>query len=1062
MKLCRLQQICLATALTFILLNVTACTDEFYLSENEARAYQSVLSTQANANLHFDNLQGRTLNLQFDNSTGTPRLSTTNLLVEMRRTELAQLETGSSPVSLDRLRQELEKQIDTWVAGRLQLYTGANSEQARLTQLDSVWVSFLSNPTFTYDSQRQSIMFDMRVTITLNCTIEVTALNWFLDIFFDVNGTYPLRIVINDMRLSGEASILSPFADAGRVSLQFTPQITGAVDVLENGTSVPSEVRDGTRELLSRNLSSRVDEIFEQRYDYFALTNIKLNPQSQLEITYKTRPHWLGPDSSNPTLHVVARALDGKLYHSRKTVGSWSSYTAVPFPSPSPQPAITNDPALYHAGGGQLELAAVNTNNALVYAHWRDEVWGNQQIFNPGGSSPSTGYRGKPAIAATAPGQAEIIAQDGNGNLWHLRRVNGGWLTPALVPLSAYASLYPPPYRDPVALHVGNKIVVVFVDGQSRPRAIAFDLETSLWGQPTSLNAQRFTNLAPVAVASGDGRVDLVYVGSDGSPYHRVLDVSMVNFVSGVGSTGISIVGTETKLTETFNATPVLVASGYKQLELIGRGVGNRLYHNHFVNALAPFTVDGRAVNPGWQSWTSFVDNLYGAGITTNGQVSEFAAVATRTGRTELVARGYVNTPYAQTNLFHNNYESARYGSALWKTIHWRGFENAGSQVFLGRPALVAVDRNFEIVCAGNGNGLGQPTPRSAHLGENNSTSFTHFASPFMRTTSNVVDPIALSSGPGMTDFIVMRDDGRPQHLRSINSGGGPVFTLTAPAGVTITKMSATSHGNGLIELIALGSNNCLYHWRYRNLTWSSPTLLASSIISAPALLHVGAGQLELLAVDIDYRLLRWRFVGNSWTSQIIIPATFRINNTLFGQTSVSSWGDGSVDVAVINRDTQELNHRRVGPGDETCTSPLPFTCPAPRVFANLGGRIWEDPVLTAFSPTKLNILTMQGLRWYSISASRHSNQFFPIPAPPDPRLLWSSFEYIGGDEMLVGNTAHSGSKNFAALAIRDGRIYINRNLNGCWTGFQPVIGQTTGTLFRLPVFLPNLSARGG
>jgi hypothetical protein len=369
------------------------------------------------------------------------------------------------------------------------------------------------------------------------------------------------------------------------------------------------------------------------------------------------------------------------------------------------------------------------------------------------------------------------------------------------------------------------------------------------------------------------------------------------------------------------------------------------------------------------------------------------------------------------------------------------------------------VDRNFEIACVGNGNGLGQPTPHSAHLGENNSTSFTIFSSPFVRTSSNAVDPIVLSSGPGMTDFIVLRDDGKPEHIRSINGGGGSSATLTIPFGVTLTKMSAVSHGNGLIELVALANDNKLYRWRYRNLAWSVPTLLASGIISAPALLHVGAGQLELLAVDFDYKLLRWRFVGNGWTSPIIIPANFRVNNTLFGQTAVSSWGDGSVDVAVVNKDTQELNHRRVGPGDETCTG---FGCPAPRVFANLGGRIWEDPVLTAFSPTKLNILTMQGLRWFSISAGKHPWQFVTLPPPRDPRLLWSSFEYIGGDEMIVGGVANAGSKNFAAIAIYDGRIFINRYQDGRWTGFQPVIGQTSQMQLRLPVILPALAADGG
>ena len=98
---------CATTILILLVFTAAGCEHDFYLSENEARAYQSVLATQASANVHFDNLQGRTLNLQFDNSTGVPRVISSNLVDEMRRTELLQLEGGASAVSLDRLRTDL-------------------------------------------------------------------------------------------------------------------------------------------------------------------------------------------------------------------------------------------------------------------------------------------------------------------------------------------------------------------------------------------------------------------------------------------------------------------------------------------------------------------------------------------------------------------------------------------------------------------------------------------------------------------------------------------------------------------------------------------------------------------------------------------------------------------------------------------------------------------------------------------------------------------------------------------------------------------------------------------
>jgi hypothetical protein len=1047
--------------LLLLTLTITGCTDEFYLSEKEVVAYRSALATESAMNLNLGNLQGHAVTAQFDNSTGTPVVSSSNLLAEMRGTGLANVEGGPAQITLDRLSTELEKQMSNWISGRLQLYTGASNETARLTQLDSITAGFNNDPTFSFHSDRQTIGFDVQITLTINGTIEVTALDAFLDFFFNINGTYPLTITIHNLRLQGEADLNSGFADAGRIHFKLTPQRLGPIEVLGNGASVPSEVSNGVRDLLSQNLSARVDEVFVQRYDYFALTKMGLSQQGELQVAYRPRTNRLGPHATDPTLHVVARAADGKLYHGRRSTGGWTSYSAVPFPGSWPVSGILQDPALFHSGGNQLELAAVNQNNALVYGHWRDETWNDFNLITPGqGASPAVGYRGKPAIVASAPGQVEIVVRDGNGKLWHLRRVSGVWIAPAMVPLNGFASA-PAPYRDPTALHIGNKIAVVFVNGQNRPTAIAFDLETGIWGQPASLNTQSFTNLAPAAVASGDRRCDVVYVGSGGTPYHRVLRVTSANFVSGVAQTGITISGNEIALNEVFNSSPVLVASGYEELELIGRGLGNRLYHIHYRQTVPASTFDGRPLTPGWQTWSSFIDNLDENAPTTSGQVSGYAMAATRTGRTELVTRAFGSTIYTQTGLFHNNYESERYATAPWKAVHWRGYQGTGTRLFLGNPALAAVDRNFELVFTGRVPGLTQPTPHSARMGESNAAAFTLFSAPMVRTATSPVDPIVLSVAPGTVDVIAMRTDGRPVHTRL---GGGVGGMLNIPTNVTLTRMAAVGYGNGMLDLVGLGTDNKLYHWRYRNQGWSSPVLIAAGLISAPALVHVGAGQLELLAIDPDYVLKRWRFTGTSWLGPSIISASFQINHILFGPSAVSSYGDGSVDVVVVNRTTQEINHRRIGPGDEACIPNPPLPCPAPRVFANLGGRAWEDPVLTAFSSTRLHVLIMQGLRWYSTWASKHPSQWVTVPAPRDPRLLWTGFELIGGEGMVVSATAHSGSKEIAAVAIgmSGGRVFVNRIQDGRWTGFQPVVGQTTEMIWPSPVFLPAVVSHGG
>src|SRR5262245_4312174 len=85
---------------------LSGCTDDFYLSEKEGAAYATVFQTQANAQMYFDNLQNQVLEIQFDNSTGSPQLSSTNLLSIMRTTELGLLEGGNNQLSLSRLNTE--------------------------------------------------------------------------------------------------------------------------------------------------------------------------------------------------------------------------------------------------------------------------------------------------------------------------------------------------------------------------------------------------------------------------------------------------------------------------------------------------------------------------------------------------------------------------------------------------------------------------------------------------------------------------------------------------------------------------------------------------------------------------------------------------------------------------------------------------------------------------------------------------------------------------------------------------------------------------------------------
>ncbi|MEZ5427983.1 MAG: hypothetical protein R2747_17055 [Pyrinomonadaceae bacterium] len=1044
--------------LVVAVLSMTACDDDFYLSEHEVRAYESIFVSEYVLNTHFDNLQGRSIQLNFNNPGGTPQLQSTNLLSEMRRTELADLENGEEAVSLDRLAGELETQIGKWVGGKLDLYAGGTADKVRLTRLDSVEVVFLTNPKFKFNPDRQLIEYEMRLRLVLSGEIEVKAVNWLINLFTNINGTYPLEVTLPDLALSGEARLYSPYSNAGRVRFQMLPRLLGSVQAAETGISVPTKVKRGVEQVLTHDLSRPVDEVFLQEYDHFTLPDLHLTPGTaqtapRLKAAYRSKADWLGPDDAHPQIHVVSRGTDGRLYHARKGGGGWSDYRNVPVPGASPPP-FTYDPTLIHSGRGQLELAAVNGAGELFYSHWRDDQWGNVNFIRPNGVN----FSGRPAVAASAPGQAEIFVAGSDGRLWHLRRVNGFWSAP----VHAGGGSFPGavlPIRDPVAVSVGNKVVVIFADSQKQLFAVCFDLETGVWGKSwqfrTSSNAPVLSEFAPAAVASGEERVDVVYVKPGGAIFHQALEIGAANFQLGGSSNGISFRDYERQIPGSANAAPVLTAASFQQPELFVRGNDDRLYHNHFVRALSAFTIDGRTISPGWQNWTLLDGFLFADTPTTDARFAEFAAAGTRGGKTEVIARArpkYANLAHLN---FHNEFESDRFGRPTnpWKTVHWRGWEAAGRTQFLGRPAAEAVDGSFQTAHIGNRAGFGS-TVHTQRIGETERIYSLGAASP-VRMSSPVTDPVIISTGPGIFDTFAILQNGKPEHTRHYSGGTTFPQTLNVPAGVVLTGLAASAYGNGFVDLAASSADRKIYFWRFRGGVWSQPTVVADQVISAPILLHVGAGQIELLAVDSDHTLFRWRFAGNAWQPRLSVENGFFIDNERFSGVSASSWGDGTVDLVAVELNSRKLHHRRIGPGVWNCTTP---GCPPPRAFRNIGGVALETPVLTAFSPTRLNVLTMQGLRWYSSWGT--AIQFQPFPPPRDPVLGWTNFQPIGGDEMIVGGSADTGPGNFAAIAVREGEFFINRNERGRWTGFRPVTGQKVEQIIRQPVFLPAITAR--
>jgi hypothetical protein len=331
-------------------------------------------------------------------------------------------------------------------------------------------------------------------------------------------------------------------------------------------------------------------------------------------------------------------------------------------------------------------------------------------------------------------------------------------------------------------------------------------------------------------VASGGRRVDVAYVKPGGAIFHRVLGITPGNFIPGVGASGITYNSEISLGGDPAIDTPVLTCSTYHQPELFVRGTDHRIRHNHFLYApagAAPFTIEGVTLNLGWQGWSYLPVNYFTSALKTDGKVFKFAAAGTRTGKTELVARAYDSSSSQAGLIFHNEFESGRYGRCCntpLKTVHWRGWEMTAERAFLGGPALVAIDQNFQMAHAVDSPGYG-PTVLLERLAQTNATT-SYAQTSNIRVLGSPVDPIALSTGPGVFDSITLGSDGKPEHRRYYNSPLTPVSPtrLVKPANVSLTAFSAVSYGNDFIDLAARGGDNRIYLWRYRDGVWSQPT----------------------------------------------------------------------------------------------------------------------------------------------------------------------------------------------------------------------------------------------
>lgn len=1021
--------LCAAAAAT--MLASAGCAPNFYLSESEVAAYQANLRTEASANDLLSHFANQRVQIEFAPGP-TPRIRSTNILEVLRAIpELFFLEQGLHQIRLDRLSRQIEEQLDVWIAERLYFLLREGGERIKLEQLERVDVTFLAPPVLNYQPDQQAAKFDLRLRVQMTGTLEVRG--------FLSDGHHRLTLTIDNYRLRGVLEASPIPVGVPWLRLIVNPQ-PGSVSVQGNA---PDRLKREMGERLAAELSSPVDESRLLSYDHFALPRVTLartQGQTLLDVAYRPRP-----EVEDPVLDVVARGADGNLYHSRRVRGTWGAAAAVPMGGP-----IAGDPALVASGPDQLDVVAVAPTGELVYAGWRNGAWGNVFRTSIQGQALTFGPE-RPSVVATAPGQLEVVALGSDRRLYHLRRLNGQWVAPQ--PILEPRFQPPSPLRDPMALQVGNQMALFYVDGQNRLFYKGLNLEWGAWGESAAIDLSVRSGAA--AAACSEGRIDVVYTKPDLGVSHRVLQLTTATPAS---PDGLATVSGAQAIGGTLLGNPALACSGYQRMELVGRGQDGRLVHNRFSPGPVGF-IDGRRLQGGWQGWEDASDRFFGTVL--SGRVGGMLSlVSTRAGQVHLAVapEGAPSGDGRPRHIFHNSYDVTRFGYAPWKAVHWRGLQRIGLQHFVGQPALALSGRQLEFAVVGsNGNVW--------HAGL-----VEYGLAQFAGTTGSAVrfplGPVALSSGPGIVDVLYLGADGVPKHLRYRNTWAPSNLALDLPPGRRFNSpLAAVGFGGGQVEVVAVAQDGSLHHWRHRNGRWEPPRQLPGIVISAPILVNTGAGQLELFAIGTDQRLYRWSFRNGQWENPSQISSPFGLNAVLFGQQAASSWGDGTVDLVVVEAGTNRMFHRRVVARAQPPVRPLPPLPPPgspPAGFQEIGGTAGDVPVLTAFGPTRLNILVTGSdgrayATWGEVPAEARRGPVI-VRRFGSPAIQWRRLAPLSGSRMLLGGAARLGDQDLAAVAVDpEGRIFFSRLTGGRWSGFLPVQRQTSNVQ-RRPLVPPALA----
>jgi hypothetical protein len=180
---------------------------------------------------------------------------------------------------------------------------------------------------------------------------------------------------------------------------------------------------------------------------------------------FLTGPPVLIRDSAG-CLQLFAIGQSGAMWNLRQTspAGAWSDWIALG----NPGPGLDDRPAVGFSADGRMEMFVRGRDNALWH-RWQLEVGGGWSAWVSFGNA-GVGFQDHPAVAASADGRLELFITGNNGKLYHAwqTEASNGWN-----------------FWDPLG-------------GNNGPRVVN----------------------GPAVAPSGDGRLEVFALGSDGALRH--------------------------------------------------------------------------------------------------------------------------------------------------------------------------------------------------------------------------------------------------------------------------------------------------------------------------------------------------------------------------------------------------------------------------------------------------------------------------------------------------------------------------------------------------------------